>query len=236
MRDYISLRGGYLQGILAMEAPWPECSRCQGQRPLWRCMDCLGRPAFCKDCCRDSHWATPFHRVEQWKEGSFAASWLTDVGVWINVGHNGQPCPTYTRGKKRQADLEESLGDGPAPPETEKEWEWEWGSERKWKDQDGNTMMTIVDTTGLHPIGVRPCICPNADPKHMQLFKTGLFPATASRPKTCFTFSVLDEFRLTNLECKTATNNFHTLLQRRTSNAFSKDIPVDHSIFRHALC
>jgi hypothetical protein len=60
----------------------------------------------------------------------------------------------------------------------------------------------------------------------MQLMMTGLFPATFSKPKTAFTFRVLEEFHLDNLECKTTPSQFFGRLRRLTNYEFPDTVPV----------
>ncbi|KIK81365.1 hypothetical protein PAXRUDRAFT_156274, partial [Paxillus rubicundulus Ve08.2h10] len=59
---------------------------------------------------------------------------------------------------------------------------------------------------------------PNAprEDRHLQLLRAQLFPATISRPKTAFTFDVLDHFHIDNLECKTTVMSFFSKLIRFT--------------------
>jgi hypothetical protein len=45
-------------------------------------------------------------------------------------------------------------------------------------DKDGNPVITIIDRSGIHEIGVRWCCCPNTPERDMQLMAAGLFPAT----------------------------------------------------------
>ncbi|KAG1740442.1 uncharacterized protein EDB91DRAFT_1082000 [Suillus paluster] len=59
----------------------------------------------------------------------------------------------------------------------------------------------------------------------MQLFQTGLFPASFTRPKTAFTFSVLDNFLLDNLECGTSAMNYYSKIRRLTSSIFPLMVP-----------
>ncbi|KAI6030160.1 hypothetical protein EDC04DRAFT_2898558 [Pisolithus marmoratus] len=47
-----------------------------------------------------------------------------------------------------------------------------------------------------------------------------LFPASISKPKTAFTFTVLDHFLIDALECKTSAMSFYQKLKRFTNNAF----------------
>jgi len=102
-----------------------------------------------------------------------------------------------------------------------------FGSSRPGKnDKDGNPVITIIDRSGIHEIGVRWCCCLDAPERDMQLMAAGLFPATFQNPKTAFTFRVLEEFHLDNLECKTTPSQFYSRLRRLTSDKFQNAVPV----------
>jgi CxC2 like cysteine cluster associated with KDZ transposases len=102
-----------------------------------------------------------------------------------------------------------------------------FGSSKPEKnDNDGNPVITIIDRSGIHEIGVRWCCCPNAAERDIQLMAAGLFPATFRNPKTAFTFRVLEEFHLDNLECKTTPSQFISRLRRLTSDEFPNTVPV----------
>ncbi|KAG1843030.1 hypothetical protein F4604DRAFT_1517518, partial [Suillus subluteus] len=53
-----------------------------------------------------------------------------------------------------------------------------------------------------------------------------MFPASTSRPRTAFTFDVLDHFLIDALECKTSAMSFFQKLRRLTNNAFPDSVPV----------
>jgi hypothetical protein len=94
------------------------------------------------------------------------------------------------------------------------------------KDKDGNTIITVVDRSGIHEIGASWCSCPDAPKRDMQLMMAGLFPATFRNPKTAFTFRVLEDFQLDNLECKTTPSQFFSRLRRLTNDEFPNTVPV----------
>ena len=96
-------------------------------------------------------------------------------------------------------------------------------------DNNGNPVVTIIDRSGVHEIGVRWCCCPDAPEHDMQLMAAGLFLATFRNPKTAFTFWVLEEFHLDNLECKTTPSQFFSHLKRLTSDEFPNIVPVGHA-------
>jgi hypothetical protein len=91
---------------------------------------------------------------------------------------------------------------------------------------DGEDVCVVVDKSGVHRIRVRPCICPGHSPLDLQYLDMRLFPASLRRIKTAFTFAVLDDFRMDNLECKTAGLNYYNKLRRITSNEFPRSVPV----------
>jgi hypothetical protein len=94
------------------------------------------------------------------------------------------------------------------------------------RDKEGNPMMTIIDRSGVHEIGVAWCRCPEAPERDVQLMTAGLFPATFHNPKTAFTFRVLEDFHLDNLECKTTASQFFSRLRRLTNDEFPNTVPV----------
>jgi hypothetical protein len=93
-------------------------------------------------------------------------------------------------------------------------------------DKDGNPILTVIDRSGIHEIGVRWCCCPDALARDMQLMAAGLFLATFRNLKTAFTFQVLEEFHLDNLECKTTPSQFISRLRRLTNDEFPNTVPV----------
>ena len=102
-----------------------------------------------------------------------------------------------------------------------------FGSSRPGRnDREGNPVITVIDRSGVHEIGVRWCCCPEAPKRDIQLMAVGLFPATFRNPKTAFTFRVLEEFHLDNLECKTTPSQFISRLNRLTSDEFPNTVPV----------
>ncbi|KAG1837563.1 hypothetical protein DFJ58DRAFT_846405 [Suillus subalutaceus] len=85
--------------------------------------------------------------------------------------------------------------------------------------------ITIVDKSGVHSLSIWYCHCPGALNQDMQLFQAGLLPAYFTRPKTAFTFSVLDDFLLDNLECGTSAMNYYSKIRRLTSSIFPLMVP-----------
>ena len=53
-----------------------------------------------------------------------------------------------------------------------------------------------------------------------------LFPATTQDPKTAFTFSVLKDFHMHNLQSKCGAFDYMLSLRRLTDNVFTNKVPV----------
>lgn len=88
-------------------------------------------------------------------------------------------------------------------------------------------VIVIVDVSGIHEMPVHFCTCPTRPISHdLQLLDVDLFPATFRRPKTAFTFRVLDDFRLDNLESKTSAYHYYSKLRRVTNPAFPASVKV----------
>ena len=83
-------------------------------------------------------------------------------------------------------------------------------------------VLTIVDITGVHELRTRFCQCSplETNPLSHQLLSMGLFPSSLKNPRTAFTFRVLDDVNLTNLEGKMSAFKYFKKLRRLTSNAF----------------
>ena len=92
--------------------------------------------------------------------------------------------------------------------------------------------MTIVHTNGIFTHEISWCHCHGADSKswHLELLRERLFPASITRPKTAFSFEVLDHFLIDALECKTSAMSFYQKLKRITNNAFPEQLPVSSDV------
>lgn len=114
---------------------------------------------------------------------------------------------------------------------------WHMGHGGKSCPQNGatpssisTTAITVVHSSGVFTHNVTWCTCPGSyDQQHLQLLRTGLFPASTTRPRTAFTFEVLDNFLIDALECKTSAMSFFEKLRRLTNNAFMYTVPVSES-------
>ncbi|KAI6013013.1 hypothetical protein EDC04DRAFT_2870857 [Pisolithus marmoratus] len=77
--------------------------------------------------------------------------------------------------------------------------------------------MTIVHTKGIFTHEISWCSCPGSDLNYWHL--------DISKPKTAFTFDVLNHFLVDALECKTSAMSFYQKLKWLTNNAFPDRVP-----------
>ena len=221
-----------------------KCMSCHTRRSIWRCLDCIRGNSYCTHCFRDRHVLLPFHRVEHWTGTHFTPAWLFQVGVEIHLGHNGLPCPNRQNQDAGidppvgSVPLEPHVGDACASSDGEDDGEdgdcdWEDDMEEEVDDTDyglpalvGEDVCVIVDKSRVHQLRVHPCHCSGHAPLDMQFLDMGLFPGTLRRIKTAFTFVVLDNLHMENLECKTAGLKYYSKLRRMTSNTFPQSVPV----------
>lgn len=99
----------------------------------------------------------------------------------------------------------------------------------------GNPLLTVVDCLGIFEIEILFCACSDSPPKDVQLLRSCLFPATFKQIETVFSFSVLDNFLVDNLECKTTAQQYFSKLQSMTSTMFPDYVPVRPAIKIYSL-
>jgi len=199
-------------------------------------------------CFRDMHQQLPLHRVEHWSGTHFEPAWLCQVGVTIQLGHHGHPCPTRSMGlgtNHKEDDGITASGsstdnplDDPEVDDSEDEDEWDSDGEDEYfadpqvrgpsalPDLQGLDVMTVVDISGIHKIRVRPCTCIGCLPLDIQLIRMGFFPTSFKMIKTIITFKILEDQRLDNLECKTPMLKYWNKLKRKTSAHQWPTVPV----------
>lgn len=88
-----------------------------------------------------------------------------------------------------------------------------------------NTFVCVVHTNGVHNICLVYCTCDGREQAHGDLMQSGLVPTTFTKYSTLFTAAVLDDFRLSNLECKTSAYQYFQKLTRMTSATTPAGVP-----------
>ena len=186
------------------------------------CLDCHGRHSECRECVLSSHSQLPFHRLERWNGKCFLKSSLFEQEVVLHIGHGGQRCPSRPGGHRDLwEDVEMDEGErGPGVA----------GYHDIFDDPNDEDKIVIVDSAGVFVHQVAWCTC--SEDHAMQLFREALFPNTFKRPKTAFTFNVLDHFHIDAMECKTTAMSFYQKLQRLTDNAFPGMVHVSNTVLK----
>ena len=239
MSEWLEYRERFLDAILRREAPPQamDCAECS-QAMSWRCHDCFGEPVFCTCCLVETHQRVPFHRVSKWDGNTFYRSSLSEAGVVLSIGHGGRRCPYYVSPNATTFSESQALRVGVEANTTSSlldtltSWEeaginLETLKSTQAVDSDGNPWLTVIDSTGIHQIQAQYCRCQQSShvPEYQQLLELGLYPASITQPRTTFTFRVLDDYDLLNLETKATPQRYLAKLQRLTTNLFPDALP-----------
>ncbi|KAN0134638.1 hypothetical protein V8E53_007423 [Lactarius tabidus] len=88
----------------------------------------------------------------------------------------------------------------------------------------GNPLFTVVDWSSVIDLEIIFCVCSDGGDRQAQLLRSGLFPATFKQIETLFTVSVLDDFLIDNLECKTTAQQYYSKLQLITNKMFPNNV------------
>jgi CxC2 like cysteine cluster associated with KDZ transposases len=169
------------------------------------------------------HLHHPLHKIHQWTGKYFIPSWLWKVGVCLDLGHGGQCCPCYREGAVFPEEFWDDMPD-------EEDDSGDHGGIDKGKptstEISGAKVMVIVHTNGIHYLPVRMCRCEDGPPEDIQMMQLGYYPSTYKSIKTMFTFQLLDDYLLANLECQTSGHHYYQKLRRMTNKAAPHLVPV----------
>ncbi|KAG1793209.1 uncharacterized protein HD556DRAFT_1432380 [Suillus plorans] len=81
-----------------------------------------------------------------------------------------------------------------------------------------NDDFTLIDSNGIHEIGLDFCGCETAERHTKQLLRATWFPATSTNPRTAATFRILEQYHLLSFESKVSGYEFYHSLVRMTDN------------------
>ena len=87
-------------------------------------------------------------------------------------------------------------------------------------DEYDNKLLLIVDSTRLLSLPVVLCSCSDATLADELLLALELLPVSYGNVKTVFTFCCLNDYRSSNLECKTSAYQYYQKLRQLTNLAF----------------
>jgi hypothetical protein len=97
LAQFLEQESCYLGHLLNLELPPPDvvCAACGELEARFRCLDCYGLHWWCQPCLIKGHSQHPFHRPQQWREGSLEKVSLWDLGYVFVLGNStfGHQCP-----------------------------------------------------------------------------------------------------------------------------------------------
>lgn len=224
MKEWLPHRKAFLRIITARDslADSGKCIHCTQPGGHWRCLDCFGAHALCRSCCRSSHSFLPFHRIQFWTGTHYEQDWLYNLGVVINLGHRGIACPLVQNAIQTLP----SQFVPPGNPTSLKHHVDVYACPSGIRDTPTeSTLVVIGHVNGVHQVSVRLCKCQEGLQAY-QFLHEGLYPASLQRVETAFTFDLLNDSRVENLECKASAYHFFRKLRRLTCPLFPDTIPV----------
>ncbi|KAF7970570.1 hypothetical protein HWV62_23675 [Athelia sp. TMB] len=221
MREFITIRHEYLNKIMESEAPPLDmlCSVCKIAGLSWKCLDCVGG----------------------------CPAWLYQAGVEIHLGHDGEKCPSSLSDEQNEFGESWTPWKDTIPGDNEQDDVLDIPViNDPINDQDAANSFSfprlkkrkqklIIDRTGVHPLTVNLCCCPDAEAQDIQYLATGFLPATFDQVETVFTFQMLDDLRVTHVECHTPVMNYWHRLRRITAPLQPQSVPNRYREMMRAL-
>ena len=172
--------------------PCPDCSKCPAQ---FKCKDCFGGIMRCSACIVSSHQNLPLHRIQVRQVPPHRPE-LTRSQLW-----NGSFFEHATlKGLGLVINLIHSTDICPVGPETQR--------------------INVIDISSYHIVRVRFCMCSHSSflESFRQLLRVSWFPASILRPKTVFTFDLLDTYHKISMQGKLNLYDFYTMIMQKTDN------------------
>lgn len=76
----------------------------------------------------------------------------------------------------------------------------------------------VLHTNGIHDVAIRFCGCTRQIPRHLQLLRRGLYPASQIDVRTVASFRLLQLLHLFSLTAKSSAHDQYRTLERLTNN------------------
>jgi len=119
------------------------------------------------------------------------------------------------------------------PKQTGPDGDMSWSTpQRPAADGLNNTYVRAFDINGIHHLAMVTCNCHGQDQIALDLVACRLLPASFTRIRTVFTASLMDYFRLCNLELKASAYQFYSLIRRLTRPLGTSEIVNLYNEFR----
>lgn len=186
------------------------CPDCTVDEAHFKCNDCSEGVMRCSSCIVSFHQRLPLHRLQVRRYPLFHAD-------------SHSPHPKVWNGKYFEKATLESLGHimnlahptnvCPVGPEIQR--------------------ILVVDMSGYHYVRVRFCACSASSflEPFRQLLRFQWYPASILRPKTVFTFDLLDSYHKFSMQGKLNVFDFYTSIMQKTDNRGHEKVKVCSSHF-----
>jgi len=203
MYSWLNVLHIVLDDIISLDGPGGRrldlCALCSNDRPSprYRCLECSYSSLYCSECIVKQHKALPLHRLEVRSLQPPLHSTLTLPQCWQNGFFN--------RTSLHSLGLVCHLGhDGdPCPvPSLSRD-------------------LIIIDANGWHKVKVGFCACDSKTPRnerYRQLLRMRWYPASFSRPRTAFTFDLLETYHKLTLQGKLNLYDFYLTIMQKSDN------------------
>ncbi|KAJ7314860.1 hypothetical protein DFH08DRAFT_917800 [Mycena albidolilacea] len=183
-----SCRERFLDEMLRLEGRSDQrhqrkCGNClmDAAEARYRCKDCFSDALFCQACLVVLHKDNPLHRVEMWNDSAFfEVINLKSLGLRIQLGHGRNGTCPGTLAKRARTRPAAALPEAGGPRDD----------------------FCIVDSNGVHEVGIDFCSCSLAETHDVQLLR-----------------ALLRDFHLLSLEAKCSAHHFYNKLARQTNNS-----------------
>jgi hypothetical protein len=135
-------------------------------------------------------------------------------------------------GAGKEAGINEAGVTEPTGTETS-DVDMSWSTpQRPAADGLNNTYVRAFDINGIHHLAMVTCNCHGQEQVTLDLVACRLLPASFTRIRTVFTASLMDYFRLCNLELKASAYQFYNLIRRLTRPLGNSEIVNLYNEFR----
>ena len=174
----------------------PTCAHCLDDVGTLKCLDCVQVTLYCATCIVQRHEHLPLHRVEV-RLLPLVDPPLTSSKVWKD-GY-------YQRSSLLELGLCFHVGHQHSP----------------CPSANSCQQIIVIHLNGAHRVDVQFCTCkqtPNWVENYRQLLRVGWYPASFERPRTAFTFDLLDTYHKLTLQGKLNLYDFYSSVMQRTNN------------------
>ena len=204
MQSWLDVRPIVLDEMIRLDGPGDTrvdfCSSCLNRMasPVYRCLECSYGLLFCRECVIKSHQTMPLHRLE-------VCSFHTSTHLFSS--HNPQCWRNgfFDRESLHSLGFVCHLGHGGAACPID----------------SPHHDLVVIDTNGWHKLRVIFCACGTgaSQPDHYrQLLRIRWYPASFNRPRTAFSFDLLETYHKVTLQGKLNLYDFYLAIMHKSDN------------------